>query len=182
MSFAQCTSSVAGSLNPLLLSSKWLLSALPHHRECINLHQSAYLDQNWYRAQFPHHRKIQHREQLNSNTYIRRANWQFKNVELWKCCRLGRVACRAVGESALESALCVGRVVVNLFLCVSSLSADSLLCQFGKAGSRPFGFEETLLGAFVSQPSPLCAQEIQHPACSVLRPQRVVFKWGIAFP
>jgi len=43
----------------------------------------------------------------------------------------GGVACRAVGKSGLESALSVGRVEVHLYLCVSSVSADSLRCHFG---------------------------------------------------
>jgi len=77
-------------------------------------------------------------------------------------------------ESALASALCVGRVEVHLFLSVSSVSADSLQCHFGKEGSRTFGFDEVLLGVFVSQPSPCCAQETQHPASFLLGPRRVV--------
>jgi len=57
--------------------------------------------------------------------YIRPGNWLFQMVELWKCYRLGRVACRAEVESAVESALCVGQGEVHLFLCVSIVSADS---------------------------------------------------------
>ena len=70
---------------------------------------------------------------------------------------MGRVACRAVLESAHEFALCVGRVDVHLFLCVSSMFADSLRCHFGKEGGRTFGFDKALPGVFVSQPSPFCA-------------------------
>jgi len=50
---------------------------------------------------------------------MRLGNWRFQKVELRKCYRLGRmgrVACRADVQSALESALCVGRVEVHLFL------------------------------------------------------------------
>jgi len=79
-----------------------------------------------------------------------------------------------VVESALESALCVGRVGVHLFLCVSRVSPASLRCHFGKEVSRPFGFDLALPGVFVSQPSPFGAQETQHPASSLLRAQRVV--------
>jgi len=79
-----------------------------------------------------------------------------------------------VVESALESALCIGRLEVHLFLCVCSVSVDSLQCNFGKEGSRTFGFDEALPGVIVSQPSPFCAQETQHPASSHLRPRRVV--------
>jgi hypothetical protein len=63
---------------------------------------------------------------------------------------------------------------VHLFLCVSSVSADSLRCHFGKEGSRAFGYDEALPGVFVSQPSPFYAQETQHPASSLLGPRRVV--------
>jgi len=54
------------------------------------------------------------------------------------------------------------------------MSADSLLCHFGKEGSRAFGYDEALPGVFVSQPSPFNAQETQHPASSLLGPRRVV--------
>ena len=53
-----------------------MLVALPHHRECTNLHQSAYLDQNRYRARYPHHlQNIPHWEELYANTYIRPAEF-----------------------------------------------------------------------------------------------------------
>jgi hypothetical protein len=63
-------------------------------------------------------------------------------------------------ELALELALCDRRVEVHPFLCVSSLSKDSLRCNFGQEGSRIFGFDKALPGVFVSQPSPIYAQEI----------------------
>jgi len=120
VSFGHCSSSVAGSLNPQLLPSKSMLAALPRNWECANLHQSAYLDQNRYRAGYPrNHRKIPRREELYANTYIRPANWPFQNIELRKCYQLGwvgQVVCQAGVESALESALCVGRVEMHLFL------------------------------------------------------------------
>jgi len=167
----------------MLLSSKWLLAALPHHRECTNLHQSACLDQNQYRDLCPHHhQKFTHAEELYANTYIRPAYWRFQKVELCKCYRLGRVACRAEVESALVSALCIGRVEVHLFLCVSIVSADTLQCHFGKEGSRIFGFDEALPGVFVSEPSPFYALDTQHPALSLLRPRGVVSGWDILFP
>jgi hypothetical protein len=77
-------------------------------------------------------------------------------------------------ESPLESALCFGLGEVRQFLCVSSVSADSLRCHFGKEGSRAFGYNEALPGVFVSQPSPIYAQETQHPASSLLGPRCVV--------
>jgi len=77
-------------------------------------------------------------------------------------------------ESALESALCVGRVEVHLYLCVSGVSADSLRCHLGKEGSWAFSVDESLPGVFVSQPSPVYDQETHHPASSLLGPQCVV--------
>jgi len=87
----------------------------------------------------------------------------------------GGVACRAVVESALGSTLCVGRVEVHLFRCISSVSVDYLRCHFGKEGSQTFGFDEALPGVSVLQPSPFCAQETQHPASSLLGPRCVVY-------
>jgi len=52
--------------------------------------------------------------------------------------------------------------------------ADSLQCHFGKEGSRTFGYDEALPGVFVSQPSPVYAQETQHPASALHGPQRVI--------
>ena len=181
-SFGQCLLSVAGLVNLLLLSSKWMLAALPHHRECTNFHQSAYLDQNRDRAQYPHHlRNIPHREELYANTYIQPANWLFQHIELLKSYRLGWVACLPDVELALDSALCVGRVEVHLFLCVSTVSADSLRCHFGSEGSRTCGFDKALPGVFVSQPSPFCAPETQHPDSLLLRPRWVISLWDISF-
>jgi len=45
---------------------------------------------------------------------------------------------------------------------------------FGMEGSRTFGFDEALLGVFVSQPSPCYAQETQHPTSSLLGPRCMV--------
>jgi hypothetical protein len=75
---------------------------------------------------------------------------------------------------AMEAALCSGWVEVHRFLCVSSVSADSFRCHFGKEGSQIFGFDKALLGVFVSQRSPFGAQETQHPASFRLGPLCVV--------
>jgi len=61
--------------------------------------------------------------------------------------------------SVLESAVCVGGAVVLLFLGVSSMSADSLLCHLAKKGIRPGGFDEALAVVFLSLLSPLYARE-----------------------
>jgi hypothetical protein len=63
---------------------------------------------------------------------------------------------------------------VHLFRCVSSMSADSLLCNIGKVGSWTFGYDEALPGVFVSQRSHFYAQETQYPTSSRLIPRRVV--------
>jgi hypothetical protein len=76
--------------------------------------------------------------------------------------------------SALESALCIRWVVMVIFLCVSSMSADSLWCHFGKEASRTSGFNEALPGVFVSPPTPFDAQETQHCATSLVGPRCVV--------
>jgi hypothetical protein len=54
------------------------------------------------------------------------------------------------------------------------VSADSLRCHFGKNGSQMFGFDESLPGVFVLQPSLSCAKETEHPASALLGPRRVV--------
>ena len=77
-------------------------------------------------------------------------------------------------ESALDSAVCVVWAEVHLFLCVSSGSADSLRCHFGKEGSRAFGYDKALPGVFVSQPSPFYALETEGPASTILGPRRMV--------
>jgi hypothetical protein len=61
---------------------------------------------------------------------------------------------------ALELAHRIGWVQVDLFPCVSNVSADSLQCQWGKEGSRMFGFGEALPGFSVSPSSGLYAQEM----------------------
>ena len=55
-------------------------------------------------------------------------------------------------------------VEVHTCLCTSSVSANSLLCHFGKEGSHPFDFHELLPDVIVSQPSPCYARETQLPA------------------
>jgi hypothetical protein len=64
----------------------------------------------------------------------------------------------------------VALVVVeeHLCLCVSSVTADSLLCHFGKEGSHLCDFHESMLGVFLLSPSPSHAQENQFLASSLL--------------
>jgi hypothetical protein len=60
------------------------------------------------------------------------------------------VARQAEVVSTMESVACIGRVEVHLFLFISSVSADSLRCHFGKKCSQTFGFDKALPGVFVS--------------------------------
>ena len=64
---------------------------------------------------------------------------------------------------------------VHLCLCITSVTADYLLCHFGKEGSRLFDFHESLPGVFLSPPSPCYAQETQLLASPLLRLLPVVF-------
>jgi len=152
-----------------------MLAGLPHHRQCTNLHQSSYMHQNQYHARYPHNLQyIPHREEVYAKIYIRAGSGQVQQVELRKCYRLGRVVCRAEISSALESALGVGRVEVQVFLCVSSVSSDSFRSHSGNERSRTFCFDQALRGVIVLQPSTFFAQETQHRASSLLEPQCMV--------
>jgi len=70
------------------------------------------------------------------------------------------VALRAEVASAQESAVCLGRVEINLCLCVSNVCAESLQCQFGNEGICSSGFDKAWLGVFLSQDSPCYTAEI----------------------
>jgi hypothetical protein len=63
------------------------------------------------------------------------ANKRFQNVQLWKFYRLQWMVFRALVASALEWAVCVGWADLHLFLRISSVSLESLQCQFGKKGN-----------------------------------------------
>ena len=56
------------------------------------------------------------------------------------------VAFWAEVASALVSSVCVARVEVHLFHCMSSVSVDSLRCQFGKKDICRVDFDEALPG------------------------------------
>ena len=56
---------------------------------------------------------------------------------------------------------------VHLCLCASSVSAESLLCHFGKEGSRLFDFHEPLPGDILSQPSRCYARGSHQPTSSL---------------
>jgi len=65
---------------------------------------------------------------------------------------------------------------VNLLLCVTSVSADSLQCYFAQEGRQTFGFGQELPGVFVSQPSPFYPRKTHHLAYSHLGSRRLVSK------
>jgi len=175
MPLDQYLSSLAGSLNMLLWSLNWMFAALPHSRQCTNqwmfLHQSAYLDHNLYRAGFPGqlHQEwlVQHREEMNVSMHMWLPYWGFGNIELHNCYQFGRLACWAEEPTALESAVCIGQVEEHLFICITSMSADSVGCYFGKKDIRLCGFDETSHGVFQLHPLPIYAQEPQHTTSSL---------------
>jgi hypothetical protein len=62
-------------------------------------------------------------------------------------------------EAAFQAKVPHVLVEVHRFLCTSSMSVDSLLCNFGMEGGRLFDFDGPLPGVFLSQPLPICTQE-----------------------
>jgi len=77
-------------------------------------------------------------------------------------------AFRAEVVSALESAACIGRVEVHLFIRITNVTADSLRCYVGKTGNRRCGFDDSWPGIILCQPSPGYAPDSQHPSYSLL--------------
>jgi len=116
------------------------------------------------------------------NTYIRPPNWPFGPVEFQNCYLLGWAAFLAQVGSPQESAVCVSRVEVYLFLCVSIMSADAVAWHSGNEGIRPSCFDEALPGVISLQFSPFYAYKIQHAGYSLIGPRKEVFWAGIAFP
>jgi len=96
------------------------------------------------------------------------ANYQFRYVDLPHWHRVAQEVFRDEMASILVSDVFVGLLEVHLFLCASSVFADSLLCHFGKEGSHPCGFHERLLGVILSEPPPVYAKETQLPTSSLL--------------
>jgi len=156
------------------------------------LHQPAYLDQNLFSVGYPgqmHQVKIfQRREEKDVNTYIQLVNGWCGSVELRQCDKVAQVAFhvdvkfRAEETSALESAVCVGRMEMHMFLSIPSVSPDSLRCHFGKEGIRPSGFDEASPGVILSQHSPVYAPDTQHPTVGFLALRCDVSGSDNAFP
>ena len=61
------------------------------------------------------------------------------------------VAYLAEMASALESAVCISRVEMHRFHCVSGVSADTSQCDCVRNSIRLCGFDEAWLGVFLSQ-------------------------------
>jgi hypothetical protein len=59
-------------------------------------------------------------------------------------------------------------VKVHMCLCASSITADPLLCHFGKQRSSPFDFHQLLLNVFLLPLSSFDAQETQLLTSSLL--------------
>jgi hypothetical protein len=85
-------------------------------------------------------------------------------------------------ESTLESAVCIGWPEVHLFLDVTIVSGDFLLCQFVQQGTWAFGFDAACPGVFLSQPSPCYAQETENHTAAHGGTWLKVSRVGIVFP
>ena len=93
-----------------------------------------------------------------------------------------QVVYRAKVTLALVSSGCIARVVVHLFLSISSVSADSLRCHCGNEGIHLVYFGEASPGVFLSQLSAFYALESQQPASSLLRLRLDVSLLDTVFP
>ena len=81
----------------------------------------------------------------------------FHNCQFPHCHQVAQLAFR--GEVAFQAELPLVLVEVRQFLSASSVSVDNWLCYFGIEGSRPYDCYKPLPGDFLSQPSPLYAQD-----------------------
>jgi hypothetical protein len=79
-----------------------------------------------------------------------------------------------MAQVAFRAEVVPAQVEVYQCLSASSMCVDSLLCHFGKEGSRLCDFHEPLPGVFSSQCLSWYAQENQCTASSVLRLRREV--------
>jgi len=83
---------------------------------------------------------------------------------------------------ALDSAVCVGKPVLHLYICVSGMFADMMGCNSGNIGFHQCGFDKAWWGVSLSQRWSCYALETQHPACSLLVQLRKVYASDIVFP
>jgi hypothetical protein len=71
-------------------------------------------------------------------------------------------------EAAFQGEVPPVLMKVRLFLCASSVFADTLICHFGMEGSRLFDLYKPFPGISLSQPSPVDDQVTQLLAFSLL--------------
>ena len=62
-------------------------------------------------------------------------------LTIWERCAPELLPVGVGGVPGRGGIVCVGRVEVHLFICVSSMSADCLQCHFGKEGIWTCGFD-----------------------------------------
>ena len=81
--------------------------------------------------------QIEPREEEYVYRHIQVAHLRFWIYELPHYYQVEQVEFRVDVVSVLVSAILVALIEVHLCLCISSMSGDSVLCRFGKEGSRP---------------------------------------------
>jgi len=116
------------------------------------------------------------------NTHIRVVNCQLGNNKLPHSHQVARMALWAEVGSVIVSPVCVGRVEVHRHLDASSVCADSSPCHLGKEGRYLCGCDEAQLRVFLSQPSPLYAQESQITVSTLPILWHEVSWFGVVFP
>jgi len=138
------------------------------------LHESANLEKNRYCASnFSH---------MYNDWNIEHWKLEYTYTHIWVVHRLFQCFDFAYCESvAFQAEMALAVVEVHLCLCVSSVTADSLLCHFGKQGNHSFDFHYSMPNVFILPPSPLYAQETQLRASSLLGLRHEVFWLGGAF-
>jgi len=150
------------------------------------LHHSTNLEWNLHRARNPQHMyhdwKFERRKGEHVYIHIWRADVGFCNCALDFCHRMAQVAFWVKVSLLLVSGGCVELEGVCPSLGASSLSVDSLQCHFGMDGSSQFDFHKPSPCVVLSQLSPGCTLEIQHPASSLRGLLRGVSRSGVAFP
>ena len=114
---------------------------------------------------------FQHRDEMYMDTHILPANSWFQDIGLRNCSQVRWMVFRAEVASALELAVYVRWTDEYLILCMSTVAADSLRCNFGKKGIRPCGFHKASPCVCLLQPSTFYDLETQHPTSSLARPQ-----------
>jgi hypothetical protein len=87
-----------------------------------------------------------------------------------------------VAQVVFRADVALVMVEVHPWLCISSMSVDSLPCNIGKEVSWPFDSHKPLPGAFTMQPANCYARETKHLASTLLRLRQKVSELVNAFP